>query len=330
MKVALKGPEGITFRDITTRQLDPDEIRLKVNACGICGTDLHSDPDNKNQSRFGHETAGTILELGSAVKNLKVGQKVALDSSTACGHCSPCKNGVQELCTNVQSFFNNMELGFAEEVIAPAVCALPFGGISDAVASLQEPLGVSIDMVRLSDINLNSNVLLMGAGPIGLMAVALAKRQGARKIFVCQRKWRKARCQIALDWGAEAIVDPEDLQNYDFGCSIDRIMVTSAPDTIETAANIACKGGIITFIGLGFGGKEKISLEGNAFHFKKLQLRASFASPALFGPMAIEYLEQGIIDGKRLVSHTYPLTELAQGMKTAAKDSDAVKVVINC
>lgn len=328
MKVAFKGPEGIKFKDIESRQLKPEEIRLKVNACGICGTDLHSDPDNKNESRFGHEIAGNIIEMGSAVQNLIVGQKVALDSSTACGHCSACKNGLQELCSNVQSFFNNMELGFAEEVIAPAISALPFNGISDAVASLQEPLGVSIDMVRLSEINLNSNVLLMGAGPIGLMAVALAKRQGARKIFVCQRKWRKARCQIALDWGADAIVDPEELDNYDFGCSIDRIMVTSAPDTIGTAAKIACKGGIITFIGLGFGEKEKISLEGNAFHFKKLQLRASFASPALFGPMAIDYLEQGIIDGARLVSHTFPITELAKGMETAMKELDAVKVVI--
>ncbi|HBC87659.1 MAG TPA: hypothetical protein DCZ94_11940 [Lentisphaeria bacterium] len=221
-----------------------------------------------------------------------------------------------------------MELCFAEEVIAPAISAVPFSGISDDVASLQEPLGVSIDMVRLTDINLNSNVLLIGAGPIGLMAVALAKRQGARKIFVCQRKRRKARCQIALDFGADKIIEPEELEKYDFGCKIDRIMVTSAPDTIGTAAKIACKGGIITFIGLGFGEKEKISLDGNAFHFKKLQLRASFASPAMFGPMAIEYLEKGIIDGKRLISHTFPLAELAKGMEVAAKDLDAVKVVI--
>ncbi len=330
MKAAFKGPNGISFKDVGTRALKPDEIRLKVNACGICGTDLHSDPGNKNESRFGHEMAGTILELGSAVKNLSVGQKVAIDSSSACGHCSQCKNGQQELCTNVQCIFTNMQLGFAEEIVAPAISAVPFSGISDAVASLQEPLGVSIDMVRLTDIGLNSNVLLMGAGPIGLMAVALAKRQGARKIFVCQRKRRKARCQIALDWGADAIIDPEELEKYDFKCDINRIMVTSAPDTIGTAAKIACKGGIITFIGLGFGEKEKISLEGNAFHFKKLQLRASFASPAMFGPMAIEYLEKKIIDGERLISHTYPLADLAKGMETAAKDLDAVKVVINC
>ena len=329
MKAAFKGPEGITFKDIESRQLEPDEIRFKVAACGICGTDLLVNPKDTGESRFGHEMAGTIEELGSGVKHLEVGQQIALDSSSACGRCESCKNGLQELCTNVQSFFNQAELGFAEEIIAPAISVVSFKGISNAVASLQEPLGVSIDMVRLTDINLNSNVLLIGAGPIGLMAVALAKRQGARKIFVCQRPWRKARCQIALDWGADAIIDPAELENYDFGCDIDRIMVTSPPSTIDLATKIACKGGIITFIGLGYGDQENISIAGNAFHFKKLQLRASFASPAMFGPMAIEYLKKGIIDGEKLISHTYSLAELEQGMETATKDPDAVKVVIN-
>ncbi len=328
MKAAFKGPDGIRFKDVSVRKPGADEIKVKVDACGICGTDLHVNPSDKNESRFGHEMAGTITELGSAVRNLKVGQTVAIDSSTACGHCSRCKNGQQELCTDVRSIFRDMELGFAQEIVAPAISAVPFKGISAEVASLQEPLGVSIDMVRLTDIGINSNVLLMGAGPIGLMAVALAKRQGARKIIVCQRKRRKVRCQIALDWGADAIIDPDELEKYDFGCEIDRIMVTSSPDTIGAAAKIACKGGIITFIGLGFGAKEKITLDGNAFHFKKLQLRASFASPAMFGPMAVEYLEKGIVDGKRIISHTFPLERLDEGMKIATNDPEAVKVVI--
>ncbi len=328
MKAAFKGSEGIKFKDVSPRRPEADEIRVKVDACGICGTDLHINPSDKGESRFGHEIAGTILELGSAVRKLSVGQKVAIDSSTACGHCSACKNGQQELCTDVKSIFRSMDLGFAEEVVAPAISAVPFSGILAEVASLQEPLGVSIDMVRLTDIGIDSNVLLMGAGPIGLMAVALAKRRGARKIFVCQRKRRKARCQIALDWGADDIIEPDELDKFKFGCNIDRIMVTSSPDTIGTAAKIACKGGIITFIGLGFGAQEKISLDGNSFHFKKLQLRASFASPALFGPMAVEYLEKGIVDGKRIVSHTFPLSKLEEGMKVAREDKEAVKVVI--
>ena len=329
MKTAFKGPSGtVTYRDIALRQLAPDEIRLKIDACGICGTDLHHNPAESAESRFGHEIAGTIIELGSAVKGLGLGQKVALDSSTPCGSCAACKNGEQELCTGVRSFFNHGELGFAEETIAPAISALPYNGITAAVASLQEPLGVAIDMVRLSDINLNSRVLIMGAGPIGLMALALAKRQGAERVFVCQRRRRSVRCRIAEEWGAEAIIAPEELESYDFAGRIDRIMVTTPPDTLEIATKIACKGGIITFIGLGFGDQGRASFDGNDFHFKKLQLRASFASPALFGPMAVAYLENGVIDGERLISHTCSLDELESGMKTASSDPAAVKVVM--
>ena len=93
-------------------------------------------------------------------------------------------------------------MGFAEEVVSPAICAIPYKNLTPEVASLQEPLGVAIDMIRLTDIKPGANVLLMGAGPIGLIAMALAKIHGAAKIFVCQRKRRKKRLEIAEKWGA--------------------------------------------------------------------------------------------------------------------------------
>ena len=86
MKVAVRKGNEVSFKDVEPRALDFGEIRLKVEACGICGTDTARRPDDSPESRFGHEIAGTILELAPDVKNLEVGQKVALDSATPCGH----------------------------------------------------------------------------------------------------------------------------------------------------------------------------------------------------------------------------------------------------
>ena len=105
-------------------------------------------------------------------------------------------------------------------------------------------------------------------------------------------------------------------------------MVTTPPNTIGTASKIACTGGIITFIGLGSGEQGRVSFDGNAFHFKKLQLRGSFAAPALYGPTALRYLREGVVDGEALISHRYPLGSLSEACRTAQHDPTAVKVVV--
>ena len=185
MKAAFKTGTEVGLRETTLRALRPDEIRLRVTACGVCGTDLHVNPaEAEKESEFGHESAGTILEVGSAVSGLEVGRRVVLESSTPCGRCDNCRNTRQELCTNTQSFFFLGSFGFAEETIAPAICAIPCADLSPEVACLSEPLGVAIDMVRLADVEITSNVLVMGQGPIGLMATALVKRASAVKVVV--------------------------------------------------------------------------------------------------------------------------------------------------
>ena len=330
MKTVFKKGDEFLIKDAEIRDAEAGEIRLKVDASGICGTDLHKKEGDVKERRFGHEVAGTIVALGDGVTGLEVGQTVALDSSTPCGRCNNCKDARQELCTDVQSLFKSGLFGMAEETIAPAIGAVPFDGISPEVACLQEPLGVAIDMVRLADIGIDSNVLVIGPGAIGLMAVALAKRAGARRIFMSGHRRRTRRMQLACQFGADDCIEASELDPEDppFGCRIDRIMVTAPPRTLMDAFKIACKGGIVSFIGIEYGEGANCTFDANAFHFKKLQLRASFASPALFGPLAVKYLCEGVVDGEALVSHRYPLEQIADAMETARSDPTAVKVVI--
>ncbi len=146
---AYKNDHSVSLKPLTLRPLASNEIRLRVDACGICGSDLLTSPGEKAESPFGHEVAGTILELGSKVEKLEVGQSVVLESSSACGHCSNCRNDRQELCTDVRNFYMLNYLGFAEEMISPAISAVPYDGLTPEIASLSEPLGVAIDLGTL-------------------------------------------------------------------------------------------------------------------------------------------------------------------------------------
>ena len=331
MIAARKLGRDVFLREVPLRPLRPDEILLDVTACGICGTDLHLDPDAEQaETGFGHEIAGTIGELGSAVSQLEVGQKVALESATACGQCGNCRNARQELCTDIRSFFHLQSFGLAEQMIAPAVSAIPCPDLAPEIASLSEPLGVAIDMVRLADIRPDSNVLVMGPGPIGLMALALARRMGARRVFMSAFARNAARVELARSFGADAIVHPEQtpLEEVDFGCAIDRCLVTTPPPTLAEAFAVCTKGAVVSFIGIDHGDGAFCRFDANAFHFKKLQLRASFASPALYTPLALQYIRERVVDAAPLISHTFPLERITEAMATARDHAASVKVVV--
>lgn len=330
MKAAYTNGREVVIKEIKLPKLGHDQVHLKVDACGICGTDLHEKPEQTEEGPFGHEIAGTILEINSNDPRLKVGQTVVVDSSTPCGRCDNCRNGIQELCQDVQTIWKVPSFGFAEEMIAPAISVIPYEGLSPEVATLQEPLGVAIDMVRLANIKPDSNVLIMGAGPIGLMALALVKHHGVNNVYVSDFKSKTGRGRIAGKFGAVDVIDPMEtpLKEYDFKCDIDRIMITSPPPTFNTAFGIAAKGAVISFIGIGYGKSAFCSFDANDFHFKKLQLRASFASPALYGSLALKYLREGVVDGDALVSHRFPLEEITEAIKTAKNDPEAIKVAI--
>jgi threonine dehydrogenase-like Zn-dependent dehydrogenase len=331
MQAAFKQGTTIRLGEAPDPVMQANDIRVQVAACGVCGTDLHVWPGSESrESMFGHEIAGTVVEVGPAAGNVTVGQKVVLDSATPCGRCANCKNTRQELCTDIQSFFFRNSFGLAERVIAPGICAVPCADLTPDVACISEPLGVAIDMVRLADIRPDSNVLVLGPGPIGLMALALAKRMGARRVFLSAFARETPRIAVARQFGVDEVVDPQvtPLDQVKFGCDIDRILVTTPPPTLTDAMNVACKGGIISFIGIAWGESAYCRFDANAFHFKKLQLRASFASPALYTPLALQYLREGVIDGNALISHRFPLSQIEQAMQTARDVTRAVKVVV--
>ena len=166
------------------------------------------------------------------------------------------------------------------------------------------------------------------------MAARLAKLHGARRLFVAARSHSKRRIELARAFGADEIVltDHEDIGNRGWPKGgLDRILVTSPPSTIPAAIDAARVGGVVAFIGIENGDAGRISFDANAFHFRKLQLRASFAGPALYFPMGLELIKSGAIDAKALISHRFPLADIARSMREINEDKErAVKgVMIN-
>ncbi|MCC6442632.1 MAG: zinc-binding dehydrogenase [Armatimonadetes bacterium] len=216
-------------------------------------------------------------------------------------------------------------------MVAPTICAIPYGGISPAEACVTEPLGVAIDMSRLADIEIGSHVVVSGLGAIGLMALRLAKLSGAGRIYACDVSSAGLRLEMAKRFGADEVIcaDKIALQEYAFPRPPDRFLVSSPPRTLKTMFDIAAKGAILSFIGIQYGEGANLTFDANEFHFKKLQLRASFASPALYTPRAYELIRTGMVDAAALITHRFPLSQIHTALRTAACDrGSAIKVVV--
>jgi L-iditol 2-dehydrogenase len=324
-------PFEVTFRDIELRPPAPGEVRLDVIACGICGYDLEIAEFLADEPRpFGHEIVGVIREVGAGVSRVAPGDQVVLESGTFCCDCDNCRNGRVDLCNKGASFGPEPAMGFAEGMIAPSRAVVPASDIDPLAAVLAEPCGVAIDMVRVAEIGLTDRVLIVGAGPIGLMALAIARRLTTGPIVAANRS--QDRLAIARRLGADAVFSPRDMSVRECAAQyggFDRILVTAPPQVIPECVEAAAYGGYIVFIGSDFAGGGVISLDTHALHFGKKQLRSSFASPALYLPQALHLLRTGAVPANEIVTHRFALKDLREALLTARERRDgACKVVV--
>jgi len=213
MKAAVLQKEGtISIEDVETPQAAPGEVVIKVNYCGICGSDLHlmDGASILAGTIMGHEVSGVIAEIGEGVEGWSVGQRVVPLPFTSCGHCYECIHGVPNLCRQAIVFGCDVSVlgALAEYVKAKAsqIYAIP-DEITNQEAALTEPLAVSLRAVRLAGITLGSSVAIIGAGPIGLLAIQCARLAGANSIYVAQRS--EPRASMAKQFGADMVINPE-------------------------------------------------------------------------------------------------------------------------
>lgn len=328
----LKSPWQCELRNVELPEQIPSQyVLIRVQACGICGTDLSNAEDKIAEWQpFGHEIAGVIQEMGSDCEGLRVGDTVVLESAGFCGRCELCRKGRVDLCNKAPLFWDaGPSLGFSDYMLAPACCVVPYEGLTPEAASLAEPAGVAYDMAKTAEIEHGDRVCIIGPGPIGLMAIPIALRSGADQVVCIGKSSSHARMEAAAALGARPIAWDRPLSELaELRGQFDRVLVTAPVQVIPEALPLLAYGGIMSYIGIG-NGSGMIQFDANDFHFRKLQLRASFASPALYYPIVLKMLQRGTIPAERIISHRLPLSEIAEAMSLCrASKEEVVKVVI--
>jgi L-iditol 2-dehydrogenase len=319
------------LRDRIVPDPGPGEVQLQIAACSICGTDLSiAGKTAKKWALFGHEISGVVTAVGSGVTRCAVGDHVALDSSAPCGTCEACLAGRPLECLDVQSYWDNY-MGFADYMVCPQQQVFPAGNLPAEIACLAEPAAVSIDMAAVADVGPDDRVLIIGPGPLGLLAIPECRRRGVERIWMAGRSHSQARMRVAEELGAEPIyVDKSDLNQYDFGRrGATRVLVVAPPSELPLAAKVSAQGAIISYIGIAWGKKGIIAFDADTFHFKRQQLRASMARPGTRAAEALDLLGSGIFDPRKVLSGRFALPDIAAAMVENRDDkARAIKMVM--
>lgn len=332
--VYVKAPFNFEIRDIPVPEPQENEVLVEIMACAVCGSDIHTaENEAKEFASFGHEIAGIVVKKGANSRRFCEGDKVVIESSTFCHVCDNCRNGRIDLCTQGISILDDLEVsGYSDYMVVPEQALIKFDGLKFREAALAEPLGVALDLIHTAQIELNDEVLVAGLGPIGLMSIALAKACGARNVYAVQRTEKsRARIELAKKLGATDVIitSKTDLSSFPFPKKgINKLLVTAPPKVLPDMIDIAAYGAIIVYLGIDME-NGMVTFDANKFHFKKLQLRASFAAPALWLPKAIELLKDKVIDPGKFITHTFKLEQIEEFfLKQRYAGEDVIKMVM--
>ena len=323
-----KGLFGKKYLDIQERVRDipaPDEdhVLLKVRACGVCGTDINFVRDWTDEPMaLGHEISAEVLEVGKNVTNVQPGDSVIVEDCTMCGVCENCKSGQPQFCRNMYDMEG--QPGMGEYISVRFNCLNKYEGLDHAAACLTEPLAVSLTSVLNAQIPLGGSVVVLGPGPLGLMSARVAKLYGAGHVVItglpADNERERARLKLAAKFGCDDFLEvgKQDVEaeiKKQFPDGVDRVIVSSPPESLHDALKIIKFGGIITFYGLHFGGKNTIEVDVNDLIFRKISLIPTFAEPAINFPVSNRLLRDGLVDADALVSHTFGFDQARETME---------------
>ncbi|HEU6447706.1 MAG TPA: zinc-binding dehydrogenase [Verrucomicrobiae bacterium] len=339
MKAAvLHGKEIIRIEEIADAPLKPGEVRLRIEAALTCGTDLKVFKRGYHARMivppavFGHELSGTICEVAPGMADWKNGDRVVVANSAPCGKCFYCEAGQENICDDLQ-FLNG---AYAETIIVPPrfveknlLRLKPETDFRDA--ALTEPLACVVQGVEDTRLRAGQNILVIGAGPIGLMFVALAKNIGCR-VTVAGR--RAPRLKAAKKLGATEVIDIGDGSDLvakirataktQFDAVIEAV---GRPETWEASVHLVRKGGTVNFFG-GCPNGTTITLDTAFIHYSDLTLVASFHHTPRAIRRALEFIEAGAVTAKDFVSGECSLTKLPELFKSMASGNQAIKTLI--
>lgn len=340
--VILYGPNNFDSGEFEKPKIGDNDILLKMKSAAICGTDIRilegkKTKDVRYPSIIGHEICGIIDKVGKNVKHYNVGDKVSIANVMPCKSCHSCLTGRENACLNRKAIGYEYNGGFAEYVLIPGifveggnVVKLP-ENVSFEEGALIEPLACCIRGMKNAGTGFNDTVLILGAGPIGLMHLQLSKIAGAKQVIVSEPI--NSRREKALKLGADRVVNPneEDLSEIIMtmtdGIGADVIiMAIGVPAIVNSTIKLCRKGGTVNLFA-GFAGTGESTIEVNAIHYNEITLNGSTAYKREDYFQSRDIVVSKKINLKEIVTHRFKIDEFKKAYEVC-KSGEGLKVII--
>jgi threonine dehydrogenase-like Zn-dependent dehydrogenase len=336
MRVGIFEKQGVlrlATKDL--RSLREDEVLVRVESCGICGTDLHIVDGTSRSSPpvvLGHEYAGEVEDVGRGVQNPEIrGRRVAVDPNISCGRCFYCRRGLVHLCRGLRALGVDLDGGMAEYSIVPEaqIHLLPKEMDPDAGA-LVEPISCVVHGIDRAHIQPGDTVVILGGGTVGLIMLQLARNAGAARTMMVEPVSRKR--DLAIRFGANSVMDPGagDVRKWIFdttevGADV-VIECAGRPETMELSLQLARRGGTVEFFGVCPIGAS-IPVEPNAVYAKELTIVGSYVNPHTF-TRAAALLQSEAVRAESLSLEHFPLDGLHEAF-AALREGRTLKSMIH-
>jgi L-iditol 2-dehydrogenase len=350
MKAAfLIGAKQFRVQEVPDPETPDDGLVLRVEACGVCGSDLRRwregpAPGARSLPDYagiiaGHEVAGTVISAGNKVTQYRVGNRLAIAPDIHCGECYYCQRGLFNLCDELHflGISPGYPGGFAEQMILTHE-VLTLGivhhipeGLSTLHAALSEPASSVMACFQKAKTSLKDTVVVIGAGPIGCLLTSVAKAQGAR-VFVSELS--VTRREMAAKFNPDAIIDPSQgdfvtrVRELTGGLGADMIICANpVASTQEEAVRAVRKGGRVVLYGGLPHANPMTSFNSNLIHYGEIEVVGAFSYHPTMHALALDALQRGIIPAEYLITHQFPLANISQAFDTAASGL-GLKVVV--
>lgn len=332
--------ERVEFRQVKVRRPRTGEALVKIEACGVCGSDVHyyqhmqiGEFVVRKPLILGHECAGTVVAVGRGVKNVAEGDRVAVEAGMTCGKCRYCRSGRYNLCPDVVFLATPpVDGAFVRYLVHRAdwLHRLP-DGVSFEEGAMLEPFNVGLYGAKLAGVCPGDTVAILGSGPIGLTALLAARAAGATTIVATDIV--PARLRMARKLGATHTInatkdDPvEAIQELTGGGGADVVFeAAGTPTTYQQTVEVVRRGGAVALIGMG--AQPAFQMPMMRLVSREIRLTGQFRYSNLY-PAAIALVEAGAVDLKAMINRRYPFARLPEAMAACAKgDPTALKTMI--
>ncbi len=338
----LQKVDDLAYMEIEKPKISDDDILVRVHAAAFCGTDVRIVRGKKTKgirypSVIGHEFAGVITEVGKNVTEFQLGNRVTVDPVLPCGGCAYCLNGLENVCLNRKAVGYEFDGCFAEYIRIPGdfitrgnVQLLP-DVVSYEEGALAEPLACVINGQRKLDITLGETILIIGAGPIGIMHLMIARASGGAKIIVSEPN--EYRRNAAKEMGADLVIDPMKENLVDIvrvhtntlGADV-VILAIGNPRVVNDAIYCARKGGRISMFA-GFSKGDMPGVDVNVIHYNELVVVGASSLQRRDLKTAVNLIASGAVDVRQLVTKVFPLEQISEAFELA-ESGGAIKVIV--